>query len=409
MIFFRKITIAAVAFIWSMSAVLAQDAPLFKGSFEDCKKKAQEENKMIFVDLYFVGCMPCKMMDDQVFSNAAVIEEMRKDFILYKADVFKEADGMKIARKYAALGYPTFIILDQEGRALHTMSGYYGVNKFIPILKQAREILTNGQYLAFDTDLDKSYPAKYNYRYTKEGDKGTNEEVLQFLEGKDLSEEVPFVVSTTVNTPKVNTWWYNNLPTLITRFGADAVGNKAENILRNKAKEFGQSKQLDSLHIVLAYMKPAFSPRLWNAFLPEFVKEYYMQNKDAKAYLGLMEEYSLYPTWDLRSNALGQLIIDQKDDSKLLKALRKEYLSKAESGPLYFTDAYKLTLLHLYLGDYVKAKKDFDVLMTMDWKNPYHRLKQEDMDAFQKAIDKRDPKLFVARNIERVMAFSMDD
>lgn len=49
-----------------------QGINFFRGSFEEALKKAQQENKQIFVDVYTSWCGPCKMMAKEVFTRSDV-------------------------------------------------------------------------------------------------------------------------------------------------------------------------------------------------------------------------------------------------------------------------------------------------------------------------------------------------
>lgn len=78
----------------------------FHGSWNEALKEAEKQKKLIFVDLYFEGCMPCDKMAKEVFPSAAVAKELNENFIAFKSDVFKEQDGALLSRKYAAMGFP---------------------------------------------------------------------------------------------------------------------------------------------------------------------------------------------------------------------------------------------------------------------------------------------------------------
>lgn len=405
----NRIWLITLLLIGGVRMAQAQENHVFKGSFEDCKKQAAEENKMILVDLYFEGCMPCKEMDDKVFPDPEVVKILKPDFLLYKTDVFKEEDGMKISRKYAASGFPTYMVMDPSGKTILIESGFFGVSRFIPLLQKAKSMRDAGQFLAFDNDTDKEYPTFYNYRYLRKGEKGDASDLSTFLAGKDLQEEVPFVVSTLVNAPEINAWTYSHLPILLDKYGSSLLRNKVTRLAEQKIQIFGQTKQLDSLYKTLDYIRPVFNDRLWSVFLPSFVTAYYKGSQDADTYLALIDKYKLYPTWAQRSNALGQVIIDQKGNKSLLEKLRNEYLGAEREGSLDFTDTYKLTLLHFYVGDYQKASTGVDILLKSDLSNPYYKVKKADLESLQTAIAKKEPKLFEAKNMEKVIPFRLDD
>lgn len=391
-----------------VNTAYGQKTPVFEGSFEDCKKKAVQENKMILIDLYFVGCMPCKEMDDKVFPDPAVVKVLQPDFLLYKTDVFKEEDGMKLARKYGASGFPTYIIVDPTGKAIMMESGFFGVNRFIPLLNHAKAMRKEGKFLNFDANLDKTYPAPYNSRFFKEAEKGTAADNVTFLKGKNLLDEVPFIVSTAVNTPEVNEWTYANLHNLIDNYGHTLLMSKTDRIANAKIQGLGDEQKLDSLYITLDYIRPAFNERLWSIFMPRFLTSYYKGSQNAESYLALIDKYKAYTAWGPRSNALGLIIINEKNNTPLLQKLRKEYLDVQKTEKLDFTDQYKLTLLHFYVKDYEQAKSEVESLLKFDFNNPFYKTKKSEIEALQAAIAKKDPTQYEAKNLERSIGFTMD-
>ncbi|MDQ0636720.1 thiol:disulfide interchange protein [Pedobacter sp. W3I1] len=51
-------------------------------------QQAKKENKLIFVDCYFTGCIPCAQMDENVFPNELIKAEMDKNFLMLKSRYF---------------------------------------------------------------------------------------------------------------------------------------------------------------------------------------------------------------------------------------------------------------------------------------------------------------------------------
>ncbi|ULT28049.1 thioredoxin family protein [Sphingobacterium sp. E70] len=285
---------------------------IFQGSYAECQQQAKKENKLILIDLYFVGCMPCAEMDKQVFPDPVVTKELNDNYILYKTDVMKEEDGKKLARKYGAPGFPTYVIVSPEGKTIMTESGFFGVDRFVPLLKDAVHRNKSGQYLAFNNSLENNYPAAYSERFIKTGEKHDFSELESYLgQQKDLFNETAFLANSVTSFTKYNNWAYANLPELIKRYGGNLLRNKISAIAKAKSKQYGAGQQLDSLKTMLSYIRPTFNDKLWAVFLPGFVSGYYTGSQNAASYFALIDEYKLYPTWDERSNAFGPVIMDQ--------------------------------------------------------------------------------------------------
>lgn len=84
--------------------------------------QAVTADKLIFVDIYADWCTPCKMMDEDVFSDENVSDFMKANFVNYKVDGEKH-NGPNLGVMFGVGGYPTLLILDQKGRVLERNDG----------------------------------------------------------------------------------------------------------------------------------------------------------------------------------------------------------------------------------------------------------------------------------------------
>ncbi len=78
---------------------------------------AKEQNKLVFVDFYTTWCLPCKLMDEDVFTDEDLANYMNKNFINYKVDA-EEVNGANLALLYQVVAFPTLLFLDSEGTVL---------------------------------------------------------------------------------------------------------------------------------------------------------------------------------------------------------------------------------------------------------------------------------------------------
>ncbi len=79
--------------------------------------KAEKENKPVFIDFYTTWCTPCKLMDQDVFTDPTVASFYNENFISYKVDCEK-GNGLNIATIYSISNYPTLMYLDHKGNVL---------------------------------------------------------------------------------------------------------------------------------------------------------------------------------------------------------------------------------------------------------------------------------------------------
>lgn len=85
-------------------------------------ERAKKENKLVFVDIYAEWCVPCKMMERDVFSDKTVSNLMNEKFISMKVDAEK-GNGASLAAIFEVIAYPTLLFLDENGRVLERKEG----------------------------------------------------------------------------------------------------------------------------------------------------------------------------------------------------------------------------------------------------------------------------------------------
>lgn len=123
--------------------------------------KAKKENKIIFLDAFAVWCGPCKNMDAQTYTNAAVAAYYNANFINVKYDMEK-GEGPKLAELFQVTAYPSLIFINAEGKMLYKAVGFKPATSFVELgktakdkaaqffeLKQKAQQLSNTEFKAF--------------------------------------------------------------------------------------------------------------------------------------------------------------------------------------------------------------------------------------------------------------------
>lgn len=99
-------------------------------SYADALAAAKTEGKQVFMDFYTDWCGPCKMMARDVFPQKSVGDFMNKQFVSLKVNAEK-GEGVDLAKKYNVHSYPTFIIIDTEGKVLYRTEGPSTADRFM--------------------------------------------------------------------------------------------------------------------------------------------------------------------------------------------------------------------------------------------------------------------------------------
>lgn len=103
--------------------------------FDELKKQAKSYQKPYFVEITADWCLPCKLMDETVFQDVAVINYTKDNYIAVKYDV-DNFDAMFIKDKYNAPNVPTILIFDSKGNLLEKLEGLQTGTQFLEILKK---------------------------------------------------------------------------------------------------------------------------------------------------------------------------------------------------------------------------------------------------------------------------------
>lgn len=98
-------------------------------SFDEGLAAAKQEGKLVFIDFFTTWCGPCKMMSAKTFPQKEVGDFMNAKFIPMKMDA--ENEGLELAKKFGVKAYPTYVVIDADGKEVAKFSGYMDGPKFI--------------------------------------------------------------------------------------------------------------------------------------------------------------------------------------------------------------------------------------------------------------------------------------
>ena len=138
----KKFILIFTALFLSLSASNAQTKGIqfTEGSFSEILKTAEKEGKPIFIDAYATWCGPCTYMAQNIFPDEKVGDYFNKTFVNAKFDMEK-GEGARLRTQYNVTAYPTFLILDSDGKELGRLIGGAPAEEFI---KKIRTVLETG-------------------------------------------------------------------------------------------------------------------------------------------------------------------------------------------------------------------------------------------------------------------------
>jgi len=91
---------------------------------EEGLAKAAEEKKPVFMDFYATWCFPCVEMEKTTFRDPDLRKFLTEKFVPIQVDCSQETPScQKMVEKYSVIGWPTFLILDPQGKVVKRIIG----------------------------------------------------------------------------------------------------------------------------------------------------------------------------------------------------------------------------------------------------------------------------------------------
>lgn len=129
---------AVLAFIGSVALAQNDQGIKFeKGTFAEILAKAKAQKKLVFMDVYASWCGPCKRMAAEVFTQKKVGDYFNATFVNAKFDA-EVGEGRTIAARYGVNAYPTFLLLNGDGKLVGKMVGGSPADEFIRQVKELK-------------------------------------------------------------------------------------------------------------------------------------------------------------------------------------------------------------------------------------------------------------------------------
>lgn len=129
---FKKIFLTA---FFAVSSLLLFSQNTWSVNLDNTLASAKKDKKHVL--LYFSGsdwCMPCKMLDRDIFETKEFKDYAQKNLLLVKADFPRRAENKLstqqqnynslLGQKYGVRGMPTVVLLNSEGAELNRIVGY---------------------------------------------------------------------------------------------------------------------------------------------------------------------------------------------------------------------------------------------------------------------------------------------
>ncbi len=135
---------AVIAIVIPAASVLAMPPIFTKKNFEDAKKLAAAEGKLLVVDSMADWCPPCKQMDKTTWVDEKTIAYFKDNAIAFQFDVDKEE---KLAKDLKIEAMPTMIVF-KDGKEIDRSVGFMSTSDMIGWLEDVKKGKTKAAALA---------------------------------------------------------------------------------------------------------------------------------------------------------------------------------------------------------------------------------------------------------------------
>lgn len=108
-------------------------------SWEEVLIKAQEENKLIFVDVFATWCGSCRKMKKYSYTDSTFTHFMNENFINISYD-YERGEGLKFVKNYTVDRWPSLFLMSAKGKVLNKTTGYVPPSDFLTIAKIIHQI-----------------------------------------------------------------------------------------------------------------------------------------------------------------------------------------------------------------------------------------------------------------------------
>ena len=132
----KKIIVFIAIVSWS-TVMFSQDMAKFKlykpeenaeQEIERSTKKAKDEGKHVFIQVGGNWCIWCARFHDFINKDSKIDSIINAGYVVYHVNYSKENFNGNLLKKYGfpqRFGFPVFLILDNEGKLIHTQNSWY--------------------------------------------------------------------------------------------------------------------------------------------------------------------------------------------------------------------------------------------------------------------------------------------
>jgi thiol:disulfide interchange protein len=110
-------------------------------TLEQALEVAKTTNKLVLADMSAIWCPSCRKLDQQVFSDQQVKTQLNQNFVYVRVE-YDSPEGESFMQQYQVTGFPTLLVLNDEGKKLVQLPIKYEPLPFLATLAKVVEATT---------------------------------------------------------------------------------------------------------------------------------------------------------------------------------------------------------------------------------------------------------------------------
>ncbi len=328
-------------------------------SWDEVLEEAREKNLPIFVKTYASYCMPCRMMDSEVFPKPEVAQYFNENFVNFKVDMQSKI-GSIFNLVYSVEGIPDLLFINPAGGDIITRSnGGKSYREVLSLGAEALEKYNNEMLLASSRNEPSLVLDKLNAKIHFDSKFLKNEEIKltenAITNSSSYLEEV-FNGASNFNSNKVDIL-LDNKESFIKAFGEDKINSQLMQASSFAIEEaiLSANDQLfeKTINIVSDLDNINKASEILNLELKyhQGTNNWGLYSKSVKNYINRTFE----PNATLIITA-GETIVENTSDRKNLKMAEK-WAKKLSKQYMTYDYYYNYAIILIKQEKYVKAEK----------------------------------------------------
>lgn len=193
-------TVALFMLTKTLNAQTSENLTIIHQDFEQAKLESKKQHKLLLIDFYTTWCVPCRYLDEAVFKNPKLSEELAKNFVVLKYDAEKDKEH-HLSLKYHIRMYPSTVILNENQLVVNRMYGTGGSDQdmaknYMSFVNSSIENHAQRKYVrGISSNNNLPYPKFYEEYAYRINTKDIDQNLKQYWQNNpDHFEEVTFAM-----------------------------------------------------------------------------------------------------------------------------------------------------------------------------------------------------------------------